>query len=166
MVDPTKSGAETVLHPKTIIITDIKTGQPHFEISVLQRKYLDEGLSLKQISKEFRIPKTTLLSTLREAKTPIRADTEIGKVGISTKGTVLNFPVKPSKVVLGRPGSFAIEYVESDLAITPLSLASRSNLFVYMAGRRFNFDLIASPNTGSSIVIIKDSKDFQMRIEK
>lgn len=81
----------------------------------------------------------------------------IGKVVISTRGTVLSFPIKPSKVILGRAGTFGIEYVENDLAISPLNLNARSNLFVYLFGRRFSFDLVTSPEGGSPVIRVLDA---------
>lgn len=84
-------------------------------------------------------------------------DKTIGKVLISTRGTVLNFPIKPSKVILGRSGTFGIEYVENDLAISPLSVSARSNLFVYLFGRRFSFDLVTSPQGGSPVIRVLDA---------
>ncbi len=82
----------------------------------------------------------------------------IDHVGFSTTsrgGTVLSLPTEPSKVILGSAGSFGMEYVENDLAIS-LRTNARSNLFVYMYGRRFAFDLKASSSGGSSIVVVRD----------
>lgn len=88
----------------------------------------------------------------------IRLDEKtIGRVLISTRGTVLNFPIKPSKVILGRAGTFGIEYVENDLAISPLNTAARSNLFVYLFGRRFSFDLITSAQGGTPVIRVLDA---------
>ena len=84
-------------------------------------------------------------------------DKTIGKVLISTRGTVLSFPIKPSKVILGRSGTFGIEYVENDLAISPLNVSARSNLFVYLFGRRFSFDLVTSPQGGSPVIRVLDA---------
>lgn len=78
------------------------------------------------------------------------------KVLISSRGTVLNFPIKPTKVILGRSGSFGIEYVENDLAISPLSMNAHSNLFVYIYGRRFSFDLIAAQQ-GNAVIRVLDA---------
>lgn len=90
----------------------------------------------------------------------IRLDEKtIGKVLISTRGTVLSFPIKPTKVILGRAGTFGIEYVESDLAISPLNTAARSNLFVYLYGRRFSFDLVTSPQAGSPVIRVLDAME-------
>lgn len=88
----------------------------------------------------------------------IRLDEKsVGQVLISTRGTVLSFPIKPSKVILGRAGTFGIEYVENDLAISPLNTAARSNLFVYLFGRRFSFDLMTSTQGGSPVIRVLDA---------
>lgn len=89
-------------------------------------------------------------------KTLYMAESTVAQVPVSTKGMVLSFPTKPSKVILGNGSSFAVEYVENDIAITPMSIHSRANLFVYMLGRRFSFDLIASPTAGNAIVMVRD----------
>jgi hypothetical protein len=66
-------------------------------------------------------------------------------VAISPYGTVLDIPVEPEKVILGTKGSFNVEYVKTDLAISPTNSQSKSNLFVYLLGRRFAFELKTSP---------------------
>ncbi len=99
----------------------------------------------------------TLKSFADEVQVIRLDDKSIGKVVISTRGTVLSFPIKPSKVILGRAGTFGIEYVENDLAISPLNTAARSNLFVYLFGRRFSFDLITSPQGGSPVIRVLDA---------
>lgn len=91
-------------------------------------------------------------------------DKTVATIPISTKGAILNFPTKPTNVILGAKNSFAIDYVKSDLAISPMTSASRSNLFVYLDGRRFNFDLVAS-RSGYSLVVIKDSADSLVRVK-
>ena len=82
------------------------------------------------------------------------------------RSTILNFPMKPSKVVLGNQGLFAIEYVDADLAVSALSPRAHSNLFVYVEGRRFGFDLQAKAGFGDEIVIVRDltEKRQQVRI--
>lgn len=99
----------------------------------------------------------THMAVAEEAKTVRLSESEAAKILISTRGTVLSFPAKPTKVILGRNGSFGIEYVENDLAISPLSTASRSNLFVYVLGRRFAFDLVASSKEGTSVIQVRDT---------
>ncbi len=93
----------------------------------------------------------------QEVKTVYLSDTQVASIPVLIRGTVLSLPTKPSKVILGNTGSFGIEYVENDLAISPLKSNARSNLFVYMLGRRFTFDLRASEVGGQSIVVVRDA---------
>lgn len=97
---------------------------------------------------------------------PIKLDDKtVARIPVTLRGTVLNFPVKPSKVILGKTGSFGIEYVESDLAISPLSASSRSNLFVYLQGRRFTFDLFTESTSGCTVVSVRDALEIQTRVD-
>lgn len=75
---------------------------------------------------------------------------------VSPRGTVFEFPTEPEKVVLGTKSLFSIVYIKSDLAISPATLSSRSNLFVYLQGRRFVLDLVTSAGNGVSLYFIKD----------
>lgn len=99
-------------------------------------------------------------------KTLRLSDESVAQVVVSTRGTVLSFPVKPTKVILGKAQSFGVEYVESDIAISPLSLGARSNLFVYLYGRRFAFDLVASDSAASSVILVKDALDPEYQKSK
>ena len=84
--------------------------------------------------------------------------TTVARVYVSPgRSTILSFPSKPDKVILGNQGVFAVEYVENDLAIAALSGRSRSDLFVYLEGRRFAFDLEAVPGGGDTIVLVRDA---------
>jgi hypothetical protein len=89
----------------------------------------------------------------------------VAKVGIAVDGTVLDFPLKPSKVILGRKGTFGIEYVESDLAISPLSPGSKSHLYVYLEGRRFTFELSTIMGGGCPIITVRDARDNQVSVD-
>ncbi len=84
--------------------------------------------------------------------------TQSVRVGIG-HSTILSFPTRPSKIVLGNKGIFSVEYIENDLAVTALSASARSNLFVYLDGRRFGFDLIGGVDTGDEIVIVRDMQE-------
>lgn len=97
----------------------------------------------------------------KEAKVLRLNDTTTETVIVSGQGTVLNFPTKPSKVILGKSGSFGVEYVDSDLAISPLSPTARSHLFVYLYGRRFSFNLVTSMTDGNAIVLVRDAREVQ-----
>ncbi|MEI8025265.1 MAG: hypothetical protein WCI18_02850 [Pseudomonadota bacterium] len=93
----------------------------------------------------------------QEVKTVYLKDTQVAAIPVLIRGTVLSLPTKATKVILGNTGSFGIEYVENDLAISPLKTNARSNLFVYMLGRRFTFDLRATESGGQSIVVVRDA---------
>lgn len=117
---------------------------------------------------------TTALSLLFALMSQARADNvktiklcenNVATVFVSTRGTVLEFPTEPEKVVLGTRGSFAIEYIKSDLAISPATLNSRSNLFVYLQGRRFVLDLMTSASGGVSLYFIKDCDTDRVKPE-
>ena len=95
----------------------------------------------------------------KEARTLELDDKKIGKIFVSYgKSTILNFPSKPSKVILGNRGAFSLEYIESDLAIAALHSNVTSNLFVYVQGRRFALDLVAQSKNSDEVVIIRDVK--------
>jgi len=80
------------------------------------------------------------------------------------RSTIINFPVKPNKVIVGNTGLFAVEYVENDLAISALTASSRSNLFVYLEGRRFGFDLRTVPTGGDEIVVVRDKNETTIKV--
>jgi hypothetical protein len=102
----------------------------------------------------------------QEVKTVYLNDTQVVQIPISSKGTVLSFPAKPNKVILGNTGAFGIEYVEQDLAVSPLRPGARSNLFVYIMGRRFTFDLRTSMEGGYSIVVVRDAIEAPQKAPK
>ena len=56
--------------------------------------------------------------------------------------TVISFPVKPMKVISGSR-HFSIQYIKNDLAIGARKVGLKSNLFVYMEGRRYGFNLVS-----------------------
>lgn len=86
--------------------------------------------------------------------------TTVARIHVSPgRSTVLSFPTKPAKVILGNQGVFAIEYVENDLAIAALSSNSRSDLFVYLDGRRFAFDLDTVAKNPDTIVLVRDAPE-------
>ncbi|RYZ78462.1 MAG: hypothetical protein EOP06_29030 [Proteobacteria bacterium] len=86
---------------------------------------------------------------------------------ISPKGTVLEFPSEPEKVFLGTKSTFSIDYIRSDLVVSPLSVLARSNLFVYIHGRRFVFALSTSATSGATFYFIKDcEKDLAIEGSK
>ncbi len=92
-------------------------------------------------------------------------DKTVAHIKVSPKGTVLSFPTKPSKVIVGSRGMFGLEYVANDIAISSLSKNSRSNMFVYLDGRRFTFDLSTSEVDGDQIILIRDDFENQIKVK-
>ena len=54
------------------------------------------------------------------------------------KSTVLRFPEKPKKVVVGNQNYYGLEFIENDVAIQPLG-AVATNLFVYTNNHTYGF---------------------------
>ena len=106
------------------------------------------------------LPKSSFADS---AKVIRLSEGNIAHILISDNGTVLSFPAKPSKVILGRRGSFGIDYIENDLAISPLNPEARSDLFVYVLGRRFSFELIATAHTVSPVIEVSDKIDSRTK---
>lgn len=98
-------------------------------------------------------------------KTIKLCEKSVAQISVSSKGTVLDFPSEPEKVILGTKSSFSIEYIRHDLAISPSTLSSKSNLFVYLQGRRFVLDLLTSSN-GVTLYFIKDCDEDRMVVKK
>lgn len=101
-----------------------------------------------------------------DVKTIHLCEKNVAPAAISTRGTVLEFPMEPEKVIMGTKGAFSIEYVRSDLAISPLTSSARSNLFVYLSGRRFVLELSTSSVSGNTVYFIKDCLEDRRSTEK
>lgn len=101
----------------------------------------------------------------QSVKTIKLCEKSVAPISISPKGTVLDFPAEPEKVILGTKSSFSIEYIRSDLAISPTTMNSKSNLFVYLQGRRFALDLSTS-SYGSTLYFIKDCDADKVLVKK
>jgi hypothetical protein len=80
-------------------------------------------------------------------------------------GTIINFPVKPENVVLMSKNQFGVEYIRNDIAVSALSTTSKTNLFVYMTGRRCGFQLVSSAVEQNDLVEVRDSEDSKMKVE-
>lgn len=92
-----------------------------------------------------------------KAKTLYMKDTDVAQITVTLgRSTILNFPARPTKIVLGNKNHFAVEYIESDVAISALHPTARCNLVVYLQGRRFTFDLTTSGGPNSEIFLIRD----------
>lgn len=102
----------------------------------------------------------------KEARTIRLNEKTVGKITVTPgRTTILSFPSKPTKVILGNQGSYAIEYVDNDIAIAALTQTSKSNLFIYVDNRRYAFDLESIPSGGDEIVIVRDSLEGQVRVK-
>lgn len=104
------------------------------------------------------LPMRAIASDVRpNAKTLYMKDTDVASIRVVLgRSTILNFPTKPSKIVLGNKNHFAVEYIESDVAISALHPQARCNLVVYLQGRRFSFDLTTSSAGGDEIILVRD----------
>lgn len=78
--------------------------------------------------------------------------------------TIINFPIKPDNVVLGGKNQFAIEYIKNDIALTALASNSRTNLFVYLFGRRCGFQLVASSANHDNLILVRDPEETKMKV--
>lgn len=101
-----------------------------------------------------------------EARTVYLNDKKMQPITIGAgRSTILSFPSKPSKVILGNQGMFAIEYVENDLAVAALRHPATSNLFVYLEGRRFGFELRTTGEGGDQIVLVRDAEERKVKVK-
>ncbi|MDZ4661308.1 MAG: hypothetical protein SGJ18_06770 [Pseudomonadota bacterium] len=78
--------------------------------------------------------------------------------------TIVNFPIKPDNVVLGGKNQFAIEYIKNDIALTALASNSRTNLFVYLFGRRCGFQLMASSLKHDNLILVRDPEEAKIKV--
>jgi hypothetical protein len=88
----------------------------------------------------------------------------VAPVAIHPDGTVISFPAKP-EVHVGKADAFNIVYVRNDLVISPNSASAKTNLFVYLLGRRFTLKLAYSAHAGDEIVAIRDPAENRVEPE-
>lgn len=104
-----------------------------------------------------------------EAKTSLRTvkcdESKMIEVYVKPSfSTIINFPVKPDNVVLGGKNQFGIEYIKNDLALTALSSNARTNLFVYLFGRRCGFQLMASSSNHDNLILVRDPEESKIKV--
>lgn len=104
-----------------------------------------------------------------EAKTSLRTvkcdESKMIEVYIKPSfSTIINFPVKPDNVVLGGKNQFGIEYIKNDLALTALSSNARTNLFVYLFGRRCGFQLMTSSSNHDNLILVRDPEESKIKV--
>jgi hypothetical protein len=100
-----------------------------------------------------------------KARTVFLTDKKMERVSVSPgRSVIISFPTRPTKVIVGNQGLFAVEYVENDLAIAALQSPAHSNLFVYLEGRRFGFDLRTTGGDGDEIVLVRDAESQKIKV--
>lgn len=105
---------------------------------------------------------THLAYAASRVKTLRLSDKSVITLPVSSRGAVISLPTKPTNVALGSSSSFSVKYIKNDLVFAPMESGARSNLFIYLDGRRFNLDLVSKPH-GYTLVIIKDDKSQTYR---
>ena len=85
------------------------------------------------------------------------------KIGNST---LLSFPKKPQKIVMGNPDFFMVEFVENDLTLNPKGIVE-TNLFVYTKDRTFAFLLrVVQDGQYDDLVHVKWMPRFQYKLKE
>ena len=109
-------------------------------------------------------------STKLKITGPIRIvymdDKHLTPIRVNIAGTVLNFPTRPTKVILGRQKIFDVEYVNNDIALSPLMPGTSSNMYVYVLGQRYGFSLSTALLGGDEIILIRDSSEAPLPAAK
>jgi hypothetical protein len=77
--------------------------------------------------------------------------------------TILSFPASPKEVVPGEAG-FEFKTIRQDLIVKARAPGAKTNLFVYLEGRRCFFHLAAGP-TGDEILLVRDAKDLSLEVK-
>ena len=79
------------------------------------------------------------------------------------KVTALNFPTNPKEVIAGEAG-FDFRTIRSDLVIKAMRPGAKTNLLVYLEGRRCSFHLV-SGQEGDEILYVRDPKDKTFEVK-
>lgn len=77
--------------------------------------------------------------------------------------TALNFPASPKEVIPGEAG-FDFKTIRSDLVIKALRSGAKTNLLVYLEGRRCSFHLVSGA-VGDEIILIRDPKEKTFEVK-
>lgn len=77
--------------------------------------------------------------------------------------TALNFPASPKEVIPGEAG-FDFKTIRSDLVIKALKPGAKTNLLVYLEGRRCSFHL-ATGSQGDEIILVRDPKEKTFEVK-
>ncbi len=106
-----------------------------------------------------------LVAANKDAATYHLSGLDVATIYVHPGGSVISFPTKPSKVVIGRENQFDVHYIENDVAVVALTPSANANMFVYLLGRRYAFNLLSSPGKGERIILIRDPKDDRIEVE-
>ena len=77
--------------------------------------------------------------------------------------TTVNFPESPKDVIPGETG-FDFKKVRSDLVIKALRPGAKTNLLVYLEGRRCSFHLESHP-FGDEFILVRDPKEKTFEVK-
>ena len=67
--------------------------------------------------------------------------------------TIVQVPDRPNSLVVGDQNAFKVEYLDQAITIKPLHGGARSNLYIYTDYRRFNVQLITTPESTADYVV-------------
>ncbi len=73
--------------------------------------------------------------------------------------TAIHFPVKPENSALGQKDLFSLTYIDNDIIVGALRPQAHTNMFVYLYGRRFSFELITSSGVYDEIINVRDASE-------
>ncbi len=83
--------------------------------------------------------------------------------------TIIQVPDRPSSVVCGDQDAFKVEYLDQAITIKPLSIGSKSNLYIYTDWRRYNVQLISGLEANADYIVYlkpKGKKPITGRLNK
>jgi hypothetical protein len=73
--------------------------------------------------------------------------------------TIIQVPDRPTSLVVGDQTAFKVEYLDQAITIKPLHGGARSNLYIYTDYRRFNVQLITTPEVTADYVVYLESQN-------
>lgn len=92
----------------------------------------------------------------KSARTVTLADGEIAPIYVEAGfSTVLKFDSRPERGLIGDQDGFKVEYLKNVVAIKPLLLSGRTNLFLFTKEGQFNFQLIAARGRHDNVVYVR-----------
>lgn len=77
--------------------------------------------------------------------------------------TALSFPTTPREIIPGETG-FDFKTIRNDLVIKAMRFGAKTNLLVYLEGRRCSFHLL-SAQSGDEILLVRDPKEKNMEVK-